>query len=78
MEYKLELRVRALMRITEGGWRHPGDPDAKFPSPNYIHAEKDEEGRVEHVNDDGMATVRFDRTGTSTIVGDVEIEVLAE
>lgn len=64
-------RVVATCQITEGGGS--GDSNAKFPEPTYIHAEKNDRGTVETI-DDGCYTVRFDRTGTATIVGETEID----
>ena len=52
----------------------PGIPDAKFPAHDYIHAEKRDEGVVEHVDHDGTPTVRFARTGTATIVRPHEVK----
>lgn len=66
---KVGDRVVAEGRITEGGAGHPGKESAKFPDPHYIHAEEGDIGVVSGVNDDGLPTVRFERTGTATIVG---------
>ena len=78
-ELKVGNTVRAIKRITEGGGKgNPGDPDAKFPDRNYIHAEPGELGTIEHLEEDksgSYPTVRFKRTGTSTIVHDSEIEI---
>lgn len=65
-------RVVATKQIVEGV--APGNPDAKFPAHDYIHAEKRDEGVVEHVDGDGTPTVRFARTGTATIVGHHEVK----
>lgn len=65
-------RVVATKQIVEG--IAPGNPDAKFPAHDYIHAEKRDEGVVEHVDSDGTPTVRFARTRTATIVGHYEVK----
>lgn len=65
-------RVIATQQIVEG--IPPGNPDAKFPAHDYIHAEKRDEGVVEHVDHDGTPTVRFARTGTATIVRPHEVK----
>jgi hypothetical protein len=78
MKYKVGQRIRALKTVTEGGWDCPGDIGAKFPSPNYIHAQKGDLGCIEYVDQDGMPTAKFCRTETSTIVADEEIEVIGE
>jgi hypothetical protein len=80
MKTKLAVgqKVEALVVITEGGdaiGDTVGDPNAIFPSPYYIHALIGEHGVVEMVDCD-VATVRFDRTGTATIVSDEEVKVL--
>lgn len=67
-------RVVALKEITEGGL--VGDESATYPHPRYIHAIDGDEGTVEAVKRDGFMTVRFDRTGTATIVAYHEIRVL--
>lgn len=41
----------------------------------HTHAEPDDEGTVECV-DDGCPTVRFDKSGTSTIVADFEVAAI--
>lgn len=69
-------KVRALEQIVEDGSTR-GNPDAKFPEHEYIHAEEDELGVIVGV-DDGMAMVRFDRTGTATVVADTEIELVKQ
>lgn len=58
-------RVYALWQITESG--ETGRLEARFPEGAYIHANAGEAGTVEHVEDD-TCTVRFDRTGTATVV----------
>lgn len=71
-------RVTARGRITEGGKASPGDPAVKdvlgVNAENFIHAEAGEGGEVVGVNEDRLPTVRFDRTGTATIVGWDEID----
>jgi hypothetical protein len=53
-------------------------PQAEFPHNDYIHALIDETGVVENIEDDGeVLDVRFDKTGTATIVGHTEV-VLVE
>lgn len=69
--YKEGTRVKALKNITESG-KTPGCKDAIFLEEDYIHALKGEMGTVEGV-DDNTPTVRFDKTGTATIVGPDEI-----
>jgi hypothetical protein len=73
MTYPFEKgqRLMATAQVTENG-RLPGDPNAQFPQGAYIHAEPGDVGVVEGV-DDGIPTVRFDRTGTATIVGEEEV-----
>jgi hypothetical protein len=68
-------RVRAKHEITESG-KVPGDPKAKFPASLYIHAAAGDVGVVEGVDGGEVATVRFERTGTATIVGDEEVSVI--
>lgn len=64
--------VANVEHITEGG--EPPDPLATYPKASYIHAVKGDLGTVIHVHErDGVATVRFDRTGTATIVFPVEV-----
>lgn len=65
--YQVAERVKATGVVTEGGLHCEGREDAVFPSPNYIHALEGEEGEVVHVGNFGP-TVRFDRTGTATMV----------
>lgn len=71
--YKLGQRVRAVKRIYE-------EPQPVCPD-GHVHAEAGDEGTVEYVEPKsglmrGTPTVRFDRTGTSTIVFDHEVEIL--
>lgn len=72
-EYPFEvgLKVVALRQITEDG-NVPGDPEVEFPMGRYIHANEGDRGEVEGI-DDGTPTVRFERTGTATIVGKDEV-----
>lgn len=67
-EQKVKVGDRGIaeVTITEGGVL--GDTGAKFPHPSYIHAMEGDPGVVERVDEDGLPTVRFDRTGTSTLV----------
>ncbi len=76
MKYKVGQRIRALKTITEGGCDCPGDVRAKFPSPNYIHAQPGDLGCIMYVTEDGIPDAQFCRTHTGTIVTDDEIEVL--
>lgn len=62
--WKIGERVRALGHITDTG--APNDP--------WVHAERGDTGTVEHVTSDGYATVRFDRTGSATLVEHHEIQ----
>jgi len=59
-------RVKATMRIAF----------ADFNSDNHVHAEEGDEGAVEHIDldqGDPVATVRFDSSGTATIVSSDEV-----
>jgi len=60
-------KVTANKIITEGG----GDVDlnATFPMKSYVHALPGDVGEVIHLQEEGLPTVRFERTGTATIVG---------
>lgn len=64
-------KVKATKQITESGTE--GDPAAVFPAGAYIHAEKGDVGEVVYV-ENGNPTVRFERTGTATLVFNSEIE----
>ena len=64
-------RVVATQVVTESG--AGGDESAVVPDPEYTHAVGGDTGMVVHVEQGGLATVRFDRTGTSTIVHDREV-----
>jgi hypothetical protein len=77
-KFEAVTRVTATHQITEAGGEVVGDPDAVFPAPNYIHAEDGELGTVEHceAGPNGEPTVRFDRTGTATIVAHREIAIV--
>ena len=83
--FKVGDQVFAVRQIVEGGapLAGQGDPTLKvnregktaeevFPK-LYIH-EAGEVGTIEYINDDGIPTVRFKRTGTATIV-DPEVEI---
>lgn len=75
MELKEGMVVKAKTIITEAGGDTVGDHNAVFPNDNYIHADKDELGVVEFIEEDsGVPTVRWNRTGTATIVVEEEIE----
>ena len=76
----VDTRVVAECYITESGHIHLADEEAVFPDPDYIHARVGELGTVVHVEydkDERVPTVRFDRTGTATIVGRDEIGVIS-
>lgn len=75
VEFVVGQKVRALKEVTEGGEGHDGDPAAKFPEANYIHAREGELGEIEGIDDD-YPTVRFEPSGTATLVGSGEIEVV--
>lgn len=74
-------RVRATRTVTESGEPVPPGPMPTFAGPGYaphhVHARPGDLGTVETVDADGHPTVRFDRTGSATIVGDAEVEPLA-
>lgn len=76
MKWREGQRVRATRTVTESGGQ--GREKSKFPKPSYIHARKGELGTIVGVDAglDDAITVAFDRTGTATIVGDTEIEVV--
>ena len=68
--YKIGQLVVATKEITESG-EGPGSNTAVFPEHNYIHAIKGDVGEVVDLdNRQGrwLATIRFDRTGTATLV----------
>lgn len=65
-------QVKAKRQITESGLL-PGDVNATFPDPSYIHAEVGESGTVVHADTSGH-TVRWDRTGTATLCFPIEYE----
>ena len=74
-------KVVAKEVITEGGSNTP-DPKARYPDYDYIHAEKGDVGIVEYIDDStidhfgvALPTVRFEKTGTATIVHLDEIKV---
>ena len=82
--YKKGMKVRATTVITEGGGNTEPDFNAvSFINTDgfnlgFVHADKNECGTIEYVDDDNVPTVRFDRKGTATIVGDDEIEIIGE
>ena len=68
--YQIGQRVVATREITESG-DGPGSNNAIFPEHNYIHAIEGDIGEVVDIDRRGgswLATVLFDRTGTSTLV----------
>lgn len=71
--FQVGQKVKATRQITEAGGLVVGSKDAKFPAPDYIHAETGDVGTIEHVNGDGAPTVMFERTRTATIVSSHEI-----
>jgi hypothetical protein len=77
-KYTEGMKVRAQVIITEGGDDIQPDFEATFDSrnPGYVHAAPGDLGTVEYVDDDDVPTVRFDKKGTATIVGDHEIEIV--
>lgn len=71
-------KVKAVRVITECG-AGDGNPSVEFPHNDYIHALIDETGVVEGIQDDGeVLDVRFDKTGTATIVGHTEVVLVEE
>lgn len=76
--YEVGARVCAQMDITEGGDSSSPDPAAEFPQKNYVHAREGDLGTVEHISEDDVPTVRFERTGTATIVMEEEIALEGE
>lgn len=68
-------RVKAVKQITESG-KLPGNPEADPLDCDGIHAEAGEFGTVAHWHEGILPTVRFDRTGTATMVRDDEIELV--
>ena len=69
-------RVRAKCTITEGGFDYRPDEAAVFPDKRYIHAKSGDTGTIIHVDPRDLPTVLFDRTGTSTITCEAEVEVI--
>ena len=80
-ELKVGDTVVATRTVTEGGCTCRKvctctvDPTAKFPDYNYIHAEKGDIGIVEYIDSStivnvgvALPTVRFEKTGTATMV----------
>lgn len=81
--FKEGQKVRAVKVVTEGGLGFDGDPkanigiganDRTFIPSNFIHATPGDIGVVVFVDEIGLPTVRFERTGTATMVGHEEIE----
>lgn len=70
--YEVGQNVLAAKTITEDG-DSEGSQEAEYPAGNYIHAVVGDQGEVLHLNDEGLPTVRFERTDTATIVGLDEI-----
>jgi len=76
--YAVGTRVVALCQIVEDG-SSPGNPESRPLEGDFIHAEPGEEGVVEDVDSErGIPSVRFNRTGTATIVSDSEIKEVEE
>ena len=73
-KYKVGDKVYATKTITEDGVTPP-DATAKFPNRGYVHARVGDVGIVEYIDEDGCPTVRFSPQGTSTVVGDHEVEM---
>jgi hypothetical protein len=71
--FKVGQKVQAMGTITENGG--PADEAAEFPAGGYIHARVGDMGVVLHLNDEGLPTVRFEHTGTATIVGTSEVKL---
>lgn len=71
-QWQIGQRVQANQLIVEGSVAAAA---VDFPEPGFVHAVPCDYGTVVSV-DDGAATVRFDRTGTATIVGNHEIDDL--
>ena len=65
MNYKIGDRVKATTRIDE----------MHFVNPNkdWSHAWSGDLGTIEYIDQEGYPTVRFDKTGTATVVGLSEI-----
>lgn len=76
--YKIGMRVQAIMVVTEGGGKTKPDYKATnlIDNPGFVHALPGDYGTVEYVDDNGVPTVRFDETGTATIVGDNEVSIV--
>lgn len=78
MKYVVGTRVKALVVITDGGDSNPPDYNAKtlIGNPGFVHAVPGDYGTAEYVDSDGCPTIRFDRKGAATVVGDREISIL--
>jgi hypothetical protein len=75
--YEVGQNVIAVQTITEDG-ESEGSREAEFPDGNYIHAVSGDMGEVLHLNEKNLPTVRFERTGTATLVGLDEINPLGK
>lgn len=75
MSWAVGLWVKARRHITESG-EAGGDESAVFPAPDYVHARPGDHGEIVYVDEEGYPTVQFNRTGTATIVGHSDIELV--
>jgi hypothetical protein len=66
------MRVRATRLIVEGDVAP--DPDAERCAPGWVHARHGDLGRVESIGPHDVPSVKFDRTGTETMVSELEVE----
>ena len=72
---KLGQRVRARRRIVENDER--ASEKARPCEPGWVHAERGDEGKIVYIDEEqGLPTVRFDRTRTATMVFLKEIALL--
>ncbi len=76
------VRVIARRTVYESPGKDFGAPELDASKPrspviaeDHIHAEKGDTGVIIHVEDDGWPTVRFERTGTATMVTPREVKV---
>jgi hypothetical protein len=60
-------RVRAITQIAESDFNDAG---------TWVHANIGDLGHVVHISEAGFPTVRFDKTGTATVVAPSEIELV--
>lgn len=78
MKYKIGMKVKANIIITDGGGETK--PDFKATdfknNPGFVHAVPGDIGTVVYVDEDNVPTVRFKIKGTATIVGDNEISII--